>query len=671
MSAPAAALPAPATLARRELTLVFAALMLAVLLAALDGTIVATALPTITAELGGLNQLSWVVTGYLLASTISTPLYGKLGDLYGRKRLFQGAIVVFLAGSALCGLSENMAELIAFRTLQGFGGGGLIVLAQAIIGDVVAPRDRGRYQGVFGAVFGLSSVAGPLIGGFLVDNASWRWIFYVNVPIGLIALAVIAIALDLPTQRRHVRIDVAGTMLLSLAAGAFVLATSLGGHTYPWDSWQIIGLGIVSVAATAALIGVERRADEPVLPLRLFSSRVFTVASAIGFIVGLALFGATTFLPVFLQVVNGASPTSSGLQLLPLILGLVTTSIGSGQIIARWGRYKPFPIAGTAILTGGFVLLSTMGPTTSTFTRSLYMVVVGLGLGLVMQVLVLAVQNDADYRDLGVATATATFFRSIGACFGVAACGAIFSNRLSHELSSIAGLPPGAASEGVTSDSVARLPSGLRTTFVNAYADALSTVFLVCAPIAALAFVLAWLLPEKPLRQTIQATGVGEAFAAPKHHESLPEIERALSTLSRRDSRERILEQLCERAGVELTARQCWVLARVGESEPTDAFGLARAHGVDPARVAARLGELRDLGHVEGPSEAIVLSDAGRDALERLVAARRERLAELLDGWSPESEAELAALLSRMARDVVADHPDGAPRGRERAGAAV
>jgi EmrB/QacA subfamily drug resistance transporter len=671
MSATAAALPAPATLPRRKLAPVFAALMLAVLLAALDSTIVATALPTITAELGGLNQLSWVVTGYLLASTISTPLYGKLGDLYGRKRLFQGAILVFLAGSALCGRSENMAELIAFRTLQGFGGGGLIVLAQAIIGDVVAPRDRGRYQGVFGAVFGLSSVAGPLIGGFLVDNASWRWIFYVNLPIGLVALAVIAIALDLPTERRPARIDVPGTILLGLGAGAFVLATSLGGHTYPWDSWQIVGLGVLAVVATALFIAVERRAPEPVVPLRLFSSRVFTVSSAIGFIVGVALFGATTFLPVFLQVVNGASPTSSGLQLLPLVLGLVTTSIGSGQIIARWGRYKPFPIAGTAILTGGFLLLSSMGPTTSTLTRSLYMLVVGLGLGLVMQVLVLAVQNDADYRDLGVATATATFFRSIGGCFGVAVCGAIFSNRLSHELSSIAGLPAGARSGAVTSDGVTRLPPGLRTTFVNAYGDAVSTVFLVCAPIAAVAFVLAWLLPEKPLRQTIQATGVGEAFAAPKHDDSLPEIERALSTLSRRDSRERILEQLSKRAGVELTARQCWVLARVGESEPTDAFGLAAEHGVDPVRVAARLQELRELGYVQGPTDAIVLTDVGRNALERLVAARRERLAELLDGWSPESEAELAALLSRMARDVVADHPDGAPRGREPSGAAA
>jgi EmrB/QacA subfamily drug resistance transporter len=665
MSAAAAALPTPATLPRREVTIVFAALMLAVLLAALDATIVATALPTITAELGGLNQLSWVVTGYLLASTISTPLYGKLGDLYGRKRVFQAAIVVFLVGSALCGQAQGMGELIAFRTLQGLGGGGLIVLAQAIIGDIVAPRDRGRYQGVIGAVFGVSSVAGPLLGGFLVDNASWRWIFYVNIPVGIVALAVIAVALRMPEQRRHARIDVLGTILLSLAAGCFVLATSLGGATYGWGSWQIIGLGVVTVLSTAVLIPVENRAAEPVLPMSLFSSRVFTVAGAIGFVVGFGLFGATTYLPLFLQIVTGASPTGSGLELLPLILGLLVTSIGSGQIIARWGHYRPFPIAGTAIMVVGFWRLSTMGPSTSGLERSLDMVILGLGIGLVMQVLVLAVQNDVDYRNLGVATSGATFFRSIGGCFGVAICGAIFSNRLTDELSKLSGLPPSVGAGRVTRDMVAQLPPAARAAFVGAYSDALTTVFAVCAPIAALAFALSWLLPEKPLRRTVEATGVGEAFAAPKHHDPLPEIERALSTLTRRDSRERILERLIVRAGLELTARQCWVLARVGEEGPTDAFAIADQYSVDAARVAARIAELRDLGYVEGPTEAVVLSDAGSGALERLVAARRERLAELLDGWSPEGEAELAALLTRLARDTVVDHPDGAPRGTE------
>jgi EmrB/QacA subfamily drug resistance transporter len=660
---------APTARPRREIYVVFAGLMLAVLLAALDSTIVATALPTITAELGGVNQLSWVVTGYLLASTISTPLYGKLGDLYGRKRLFQSAIVIFLIGSALCGLAQGMGELIAFRTLQGLGGGGLIVLAQAIIGDVVPPRDRGRYQGLFGAVFGLSSVLGPLIGGFLVDNASWRWIFYVNIPIGLVALGVIAIALRAPTERREANIDVRGTILLSLAAGCFVLATSLGGQTYDWASWQIIGLGAIAVISTALLIPVERSAVEPVLPLGLFSSRVFTIASAMGFIVGLALFGATTYLPLFLQVVDGASPTSSGLQLIPLVLGLLVTSVGSGQIIARWGRYKPFPIVGTALLVVGFLLLANMSPGTSPTMRALDMVVVGLGLGLVMQVLVLAVQNDVDYKDLGVATAGATFFRSIGGCFGVAICGAIFSNRLAHELAQIPGLPAAASSGRVTHASVADLPAAIKAPFLDAYASALDTVFLVCAPIAAVAFVLAWLLPERPLRRTVEATGVGEAFATPKHHDPVAEIERALSTLARRDSRERILEQIVARAGVDLTMRQCWVLVRVGEGEPTDAQTIADARGVDRERVAARIDELRDLGYIEGPPDGAVLTATGRDAYDRLVAARRERLAELLDGWSPEREADLADLLTRMARDVAADHPESEPRGREPASA--
>jgi EmrB/QacA subfamily drug resistance transporter len=652
--------PASAPRSRREVRIVFSALMLAVLLAALDSTIVATALPTITAELGGLNQLSWVVTAYLLALTISTPIYGKLGDLLGRKRVFQTAIVFFLIGSALCGLAQNMAELIVFRGLQGIGGGGLIVLAQAIVGDVVSPRERGRYQGLFGAVFGVSSVLGPLAGGFLVDNVSWRSIFYVNLPIGALALVVIALVLHVPQERREIRIDWAGAGLLALGTGCIVLLTSLGGTTYDWSSPQIVGLGVIGVLSLAAFVPVERRAAEPVLPLGLLSDRTFAVAGTISFIIGVAMFGATTYLPLFLQVVNGASPTRSGLELLPLMLGLLTASIGSGLIITRWGRYKPFPIAGTAITVGGFLLLSTMGSGTTAVVRSLDMLVLGVGIGLVMQVLVLAVQNAVDYRNLGVATSGVVFFRSIGGCFGVAAFGAIFANRLASELSALGGALPASAKSGhVAPEQIARLPAAIRDSFVGAYADALTTVFLVAAPVAAVAFVLAWVLPERPLRTTVETSGVGEAFAMPREQSSLAEIDRALSTLTRRDSRRRIYEELARRSGVDLEARSAWVLARVAEHAPVRPEELADCYGVDPARLETRMQELQGRGLLDVREDGTLApSPAGRALLDRLIAARRDRLAELLDGWAPEQHDELVMLLDRMASSSVADHPD-------------
>src|SRR6266516_2767571 len=377
----------------REILVAFSGLVLGMLLAALDQTIVATALPTIVGDLGGLDHLAWVVTAYLLASTVSTPLWGKLGDLYGRKPLFQGAIVLFLAASALAGLSRGMDQLIAFRALQGLGGGGLLVTAQGIVGDLAPPRDRGRYQGIFGAVFGLASVAGPLLGGFFVDNLSWRWVFYVNLPVGAVALVVTTLVLRQPERRVQHTVDYLGTVLLGFVAA-------------------------------------ERRAAEPVLPLGLFQSRVFSLAGAISFVVGFGLFGAVTFLPLFLQIVQGASPTVSGLRMLPIMLALLLTSIASGQLISRWGRYRVFPIAGTAVLAVGLLLLSRLEPSSSVLRSSLGMLVLGLGLGMVMQVLVLVVQNAVEYRDLGAATSATTFFRSVGGSFGVAVFGTVFASRL-------------------------------------------------------------------------------------------------------------------------------------------------------------------------------------------------------------------------------------------------
>lgn len=647
---------------QRKIWIVFSGLMLGMLIASLDQTVVATALPTIVSDLGGLNQLSWVVTGYLLASTASTPLWGKLGDMYGRKHLFQATIVLFLLGSVLCGISQNIGELIIFRAIQGLGGGGLIVLAQAIIADVVSPRERGRYQGIFGAVYGVTSVAGPLLGGFFVDNLTWRWVFYINLPIGVIALFVIAVALPASGQRGHHHIDYLGTAILAAAATSLVLLTSLGGTVYPWGSLPIILLAVAGAVLIVVFIFVEQRAAEPVLPLSLFRNRVFAFTSAIGFVVGFALFGVTTFLPLFLQVVNGVSPTISGLRLVPLMAGVLTTSITSGQLITRWGRYKIFPIVGTALMVVGMVLLSLMNAQTNAWISSLYMLVLGMGLGLVMQVLVIAVQNAVDYRDLGAATSGATFFRSIGGSFGTAVFGAIFSNLLVANLASLASvLPPGFNAENAAS--VQHLPTNIRTEFIQAYAHSLQTVFLIAAPIAAIAFVLTLLLPEVRLKTTTQATDVGDAFAIPKSNTSIKEIERALHVLAGRESQDRIYQRLAERAGVNLAPPCCWLLFRIQEQAPVSQSDLAKRLHVSEEPLTRSIDQLTKDGlietrasidgHSEQAGRQIDLTPAGQETLNKLTAAYQQSLAELLDGWSPEQEAELAALLNKLTGNLL------------------
>ncbi len=484
----------PAGMTHRQIMVVMSGLMLGVLLAALDQTIVATALPRIVGEFNGLEHLSWVVTVYLLTSTASTPLYGKISDLYGRKPVFQFAIVVFLLGSVLCGISQSMGQLIAFRAVQGIGAGGLMVMAITIIGDVISPRERGRYQGYFGGVFGIASVAGPLLGGYFTEQLTWRWIFYVNVPVALAALVVTSIVLQMPHTRREHKIDYAGSGLLVAAVSSLLLVTVWGGRTYAWTSANILGLTGVGLALTAAFIVRERYATEPILPLALFRNPVFTVSNAVTFIVGLSMFGAIVYLPLYLQVVKGNSPTVSGLLLLPLMAGILLASIGSGRVISRIGRLKMFPIIGTALMTVSLLLLSRLQTDTSQWVISADMVLLGLGLGCVMQVLVLAVQNAVDRRDLGVATSATAIF------------GAVLTARLHYWepklLPAAARGKVAAGGESLFNDpeAIKSLPGAVHDAVLEMFVRSIATVYLVAVPVVLAGFVLTLFLREQRLR---------------------------------------------------------------------------------------------------------------------------------------------------------------------------
>ncbi|MFY9919704.1 MAG: MDR family MFS transporter [Mycobacterium sp.] len=644
--------------------LIFVAVLLGMLLAALDQTIVATALPTVVADLGGAGHQSWVVTSYLLASTIVTAIVGKLGDLFGRKKVFQASVVFFLVGSVLCGLSGSMTMLVASRALQGIGGGAIMVTAMAVIGEVIPLRERGRYQGALGAVFGVTTVIGPLLGGFFTDHLTWRWAFWVNIPVAVVVLFVGAAAIPSLAKATRVVIDYAGITLVGLGASGLTLATSWGGGEYAWGSPVIIGLFAASAAALAGFVWVETRAAEPILPIRLFASPVFTVCCILGFIVGFAMLGALTFLPTFMQFVDGVSATTSGLRTLPMVAGMLITSIGSGNIVGRTGRYKVFPVAGTAVMAVGFVLLSGMDAATPTWQQSVYLFVLGSGIGLCMQVLVLVVQNTANFADLGVATSGVTFFRTIGSSFGAAIFGSLFANFLASRIGPAlveSGAPPRAAE---SPQALHALSTEMAAPIVDAYADSLGTVFLCAVPVAVVGFVVSLFLKEMPLREmdAVSATDLGEGFGMPSTESPEKILEVAIGRLMRNTPEIR-LRSIAGQAGCESDIALLWALIQIYRQ--SQVFGSARLTAIaERLRVPSEViettfGRLVDRGYALRTGDQLWLTQSGARQVDCASAALVSRIVDKL-ATSPTFEGrpdreQVEAALERIAHRVLVE----------------
>ena len=664
--APTAAVSDPesssAEISPQRRNLIFVAVLLGMLLAALDQTIVATALPTVVADLGGAGHQAWVVTSYLLASTIATAIVGKLGDLFGRKAVFQASVGFFLVGSVLCGLSGSMTMLVAARALQGIGGGAIMVTAMAVIGEVIPLRERGRYQGALGAVFGVTTVIGPLLGGFFTDHLTWRWAFWINIPVAVVVLLVGATAIPALAKSARPVIDYAGILFVGLGASGLTLATSWGGGEYAWGSPVIIGLFVASFAALAVFVWVELHAAEPILPIRLFASPVFTVCCVLGFIVGFAMLGALTFLPTFMQFVDGVSATTSGMRTLPMVAGMLITSIGSGNIVGRTGRYKVFPVVGTATMAVGFVLLSTMDAATPTWQQSVFLFILGSGIGLCMQVLVLVVQNTASFADLGVATSGVTFFRTIGSSFGAAIFGSLFANFLDARIGPAliaSGAPPRAAE---SPQALHALSPEAAAPIVEAYADSLGKVFLCAVPVALVGFVVSLFLKEIPLREmeAVSAADLGEGFGMPNNESPDKILEVAIGRLMRNTSDIR-LRTIAGEAGCESDIAMLWALLQIYRQ--SQVFGSARLTDIaERLRVPSEVIEstfdrLVERGYALRTGDQLWLTQAGANQVDcastALVNRIIERLAESPTFEGRPDREQVEAALERIAHRLL------------------